>query len=312
VDTRDKRYDQFVVEHEDTLLNWLLAHIKESRTKIKATLSGHGVRVNGKIISKFDYPLAPGMKIAVSKSKKNDTFKNKYVKIVYEDKFLVVLEKNVGILSMAGGHRALNVKAVLDDYFQKTHQKCRAHVVHRLDRDTSGLMIYAKDMKTEQVLEHEWHQIVFDRRYVAVLSGEVEPDEGTIANWLKDNKAYVTYSSPVDNGGKYAVTHFFTLDRKDGRSLVEFRLETGRKNQIRVHMKDLGHPVAGDSKYGNGRNPIGRLALHAYRLFFFHPITGLRMEFETPLPPAFLHVFNRNEAYNIDSQPSDDSEEYNA
>ena len=112
-----------------------------------------------------------------------------------------------------------NVKAVLDDYFKKSRQRCTAHVVHRLDRDTSGLMIYAKDMETEQILEHNWHDIVFDRRYVAVLSGEMEEDEGTIENWLKDNKAYVTYSSPVDNGGKYAITHFRTLDRKDAAAI---------------------------------------------------------------------------------------------
>ena len=151
--------------------------------------------------------------MSVSKSKKNDQFHNRFVKIVYEDRFLVVIEKNIGILSMAAGHSALNVKTVLDDYFHRTRQKCTAHVVHRLDRDTSGLMIYAKDMQTEQLLEHDWHNIVYDRRYVAVVSGEMEHDEGTIANWLKDNKAYVTYSSPVDNGGKYAVTHFHVLDR---------------------------------------------------------------------------------------------------
>ncbi len=292
MDTRDKRYDQFVVEHEDTLLNWLLAHIKESRTKIKATLSGHGVRVNGKIISKFDYPLAPGMKIAVSKSKKNDTFKNKYVKIVYEDKFLVVLEKNVGILSMAAGHSSLNVKAVLDDYFRRSKQRCTAHVVHRLDRETSGLMIYAKDKQTELKLEEDWHHTVYDRRYVALLSGELMQDEGTIENWLKDNSAYFTYSSPVDNGGKYAITHFHVLRRAHGYSLVEFKLETGRKNQIRVHAADMGTPVCGDMKYGNGDDPIGRLCLHAYVLCFTHPVTHQRLEFNTAMPSQFLQVVN--------------------
>jgi len=272
-------------------LEWLLNHLGQSKSKTKATLQGRGIKVDDKVVTQFDFALQPGMKVSVSTTKKNDVFKSRYLKIVYEDPYIVVIEKNVGILSMAGGHRALNVKAVLDDYFQKTHQKCRAHVVHRLDRDTSGLMIYAKDMKTEQVLEHEWHQIVFDRRYVAVLSGEVEPDEGTIANWLKDNKAYVTYSSPVDNGGKYAVTHFFTLDRKDGRSLVEFRLETGRKNQIRVHAADMKHPVCGDVKYGNGDDPLHRLCLHAFLLCFYHPVTHEPMEFETPIPTAFRQLF---------------------
>lgn len=286
-----ERYTHYVVKEEAPLLEWLLNHLGQSKSKTKATLQGRGIKVDDKVVTQFDFALQPGMKVSVSTTKKNDVFKSRYLKIVYEDPYIVVIEKNVGILSMAGGHRALNVKAVLDDYFQKTHQKCRAHVVHRLDRDTSGLMIYAKDMKTEQVLEHEWHQIVYDRRYVAVLSGEVEPDEGTIANWLKDNKAYVTYSSPVDNGGKYAVTHFFTLDRKDGRSLVEFRLETGRKNQIRVHAADMKHPVCGDVKYGNGDDPLHRLCLHAFLLCFYHPVTHEPMEFETPIPTAFRQLF---------------------
>ena len=192
---------------------------------------------------------------------------------------------------MAAGHSSLNVKSVLDDYFHKSHQRCHVHVVHRLDRDTSGLMIYAKDMKTEQALEKDWHHIVYDRRYVAVLSGEVKEEGGTIANWLKDNKAYFTYSSPVDNGGKYAVTHFHTLQRKNGYSLVEYKLETGRKNQIRVHSADMGHPVCGDTKYGNGDDPCNRLALHAYMLCFEHPVTHERMDFTTPIPDSFLNVF---------------------
>ena len=280
------------MEQDDTLLNFLLNNVKESRSKIKATLQGRGIKVNGKTVTQFDYPVTAGTKIEVSKTKRNnDKLKSRYVKIVYEDQYLVVIEKNIGILSMAAGHKSLNVKAVLDDYFKKTRQRCTAHVVHRLDRDTSGLMIYAKDMETEQILEHNWHDIVFDRRYVAVVSGEMENDEGTIENWLKDNKAYVTYSSPVDNGGKYAITHYRVLDRTTEHSLVEYKLETGRKNQIRVHSADMGHPVCGDVKYGNGDDPLHRLCLHAYVLCFTHPITGERMEFDTPIPSQFRHLF---------------------
>lgn len=284
-------YDNYIVQEEMPLLEWLLAHVKGSRSKLKATLQGRGIKVNNKTITQFDFMLQPGMHLSVSRSKRNDTFRSKYVKLIYEDQYLVVVEKKAGILSMAAGHASLNVKTVLDEYFQRTRQRCHAHVVHRLDRDTSGLMVYAKDMQTEQILEHEWHQIVYDRRYVAVLSGEMQDDKGTIANWLKDNKAYHTYSSPVDNGGKYAVTHFFTLDRTTEFSLVEFKLETGRKNQIRVHAADMGHPVCGDVKYGNGSNPIGRLCLHAWLLCFYHPITHERMEFETPVPTEFTHLF---------------------
>ncbi len=285
-------YDHYTVNSEGTLLDWLLDNVKgESKSKIKSTLKGNGIKVGQKTISQFDYPLKPGMKISVSKSKKNDTFKSRYVKLVYEDRYIVVVEKNIGILSMAAGHSSLNVKAVLDDYFKKSRQKCFAHVVHRLDRDTSGLMIYAKDMQTEMLLEEDWHHTVYDRRYVAVVSGEVMEDEGTMASWLKDNKAYVTYSSPVDNGGKYAVTHFHVLNRTPDYSLVEYRLETGRKNQIRVHSADMGHPVCGDIKYGNGDNPVDRLCLHAYMLCFYHPITHERMEFQTQIPSLFRRLF---------------------
>ncbi|MBO5313773.1 MAG: RluA family pseudouridine synthase [Prevotella sp.] len=274
------------------LLEWLIANVKQSRSKIKATMQGSGIKVDGKIVTQFDFMLRKGMRVSISKSKKNtNQLKSRFVKIVYEDKYIVVIEKNTGILSMAAGHKSLNVKAVLDDYFHKCHLRCRAHVVHRLDRDTSGLMIYAKDIETEQILEHNWQEIVYDRRYVAVVSGEIVEEGGTIANWLKDNKAYVTFSSPVDNGGKYAVTHFHVLDRTTEHSLVEFSLETGRKNQIRVHSADMGHPVCGDVKYGNGDDPLHRLCLHAYMLCFYHPVTGERMEFQTGIPNNFRQLF---------------------
>lgn len=290
VDRKDN-YDHYVVQEQSTLLEWLIANLKESRTKIKATLKGQGVRVNGKYITRHDFPLVPGAKISVSKTKRNNTLKSRYVKIVYEDAYIVVIEKNVGILSMPAGHHSLNVKAVLDDYFHKTKQPCHAHVVHRLDRDTSGLMIYAKDKKTELALQADWKQTVYDRRYVAVVSGVMEEEEGTITGWLRDNKSYISYSSPTNNGGKYAVTHFYTLERSPYFSLVEFKLDTGRKNQIRVHAADMGHPVCGDPKYGNGDDPIGRLCLHAYVLCFYHPVTHKPMEFQTAVPHGFVQLF---------------------
>ena len=287
----ENNYKHYTVSEPSKLLDWLLANIGMSRTKVKDILHGQGIKVNGKVVTQFDYPLESGMKVAVSMTKKNNAFHSSYVKIVYEDRWIVVVEKNIGILSMAAGHSSLNVKAVLDDYFQKSKQHCQAHVVHRLDRDTSGLMVYAKDKQTELALEADWHHTVYDRRYVAVLSGVMEDNEGTIANWLKDNKAYITYSSPVDNGGKYAITHFYVLDRSGDHSLVEFKLETGRKNQIRVHAADMGHPVCGDPKYGNGDDPFGRLCLHAYVLCFYHPVTHQPMEFQTQIPQKFTELF---------------------
>ncbi len=282
------RYTDFTVKEESTLLPFIMHALNGiSRTRAKAILTGGGVRVNRAVEHRHDLPLKPGDKVEIGKQSGKEELKNKFVRIVYEDRQIVVVEKNVGILSMASAHHVFSVKTVLDDYFRKTHQKCTAHVVHRLDRDTSGLMIYAKTITAEQILEHNWQDIVTDRRYVALVEGKMEQKTGTVANWLKDNKAFFTFSSPTDNGGKYAVTHFRTLKAGEKRSLVELRLETGRKNQIRVHMQDLQHPVCGDVKYGSGDDPIGRLCLHAFRLHFYHPVTRELMKFETPIPAGF-------------------------
>lgn len=284
-------YEHYKVDSPMGLLDWLIANLNRSRSKIKATLAGHGIRVNGKVVTQYDFPLLPGMRVDVSKSQNVKELRNRYVSLVYEDRYIVVVNKKAGILSMPAGHSSLNVKSVLDDYFLQCHQHCKAHVVHRLDRDTSGLMIYAKDKQTELALESDWHNIVYDRRYIAVLSGVLSQDSGTIENWLKDNKAYFTYSSTVDNGGKLAISHFRVIKRNEFYSLVEFRLETGRKNQIRVHAADIDHPVCGDVKYGNGDDPIGRLCLHAYKLCFYHPVTHKPMEFSTDIPGSFRSLF---------------------
>ena len=291
---KKEKYVQMNVQDDAPLLEWLLENLKQSKSKTKATLQNRGIKVNNRTVTQFDFALHKGDKVSVSTSKKNDQFQSKYVKLVYEDRYLVVVEKSHGILSMSVGQSSLNVKTILDDYFKRSRQKCTAHVVHRLDRETSGLLIYAKDMETRQQLEHEWHHSVYDRRYIAVLSGRIEEEGGTVANWLKENKLYVTYSSPVDNGGKYAVTHFHVLRTTDTHSLVEFKLETGRKNQIRVHAADINHPVCGDTKYGNGDDPLKRLCLHAYILCFYHPVTHQPMEFSTQIPTGFKRILGKD------------------
>lgn len=287
------KYNELTVREETTLLEFLIKAMSLSRNRAKDILSGHGVTVDRRNTTRYDEPLHPGQVVRVSKHKQSNQLLNRYVKIVYEDKDLVVIEKSEGILSMPATAKQYSAKQVLDEYFAKRHFKCTAHIVHRLDRETSGLMMYAKSIEIAKILEDNWHDIVFDRRYIAAVSGEMEHEGGTIESWLKDNKAYVTYSSPEDpGGGKYAITHYHTLKTTARYSLVELKLETGRKNQIRVHMQDIGHPILGDNKYGNGSDPIGRLCLHAYRLHFYHPRTGEVMRFETSYPREFLKLFN--------------------
>lgn len=284
-------YTTFTVRHETTLLAFIQEALQGvSRSRAKAILQGSGCRVGRTVVTQHDYVLKPGDRVEISKHKQSATLNNRFVRLVYEDAQIIVVEKAIGILSMASAHHQFCVKTVLDNYLRQSHQRCTAHVVHRLDRDTSGLLVYAKTMEAEQILENNWHDIVVDRRYVALVSGRMEQKEGTVRSYLKDNKQYFTYSSQEDNGGKLAITHYRTLQTSDSHSLVELKLETGRKNQIRVHMSDLRHPVCGDVKYGNGDDPIGRLALHAFRLHFYHPITGELLKFETPIPGNFKLV----------------------
>lgn len=287
------KYNEYAVQQEALLMDFLSETLHGiSRNRLKDILRGHGIMVDRKLVTQYNFQLRPGMVVQVSKHRRKTELDNKWLRIVYEDKDIIVIEKAVGILSMAATAKQFCVKTILDEYFQKRHFKCHAHVVHRLDRETSGLMVYAKSIEAAQILESDWKRRVFDRRYIAVLDGQMEQEGGTVESFLKDNKACVTYSSPTDNGGKFAVTHYHTLKTTEDMSLVELRLETGRKNQIRVHMADLGHPVLGDNKYGNGRDPLHRLCLHAFRLFLYHPITNERMEFETPYPTPFMNLFN--------------------
>lgn len=289
------KYIEIPVREESNLMDFLLKQMGITKNRAKDLLTGRAVSVDRKLVTHYDTPLHPGQVVRVSRHRQNTMLLNKYVKIVYEDKDIIVIEKSEGILSMASTPKQYCVKNVLDEYFEKRHFKCTAHVVHRLDRETSGLMIYAKNIETAKILEDNWHDMVYDRRYIAVLCGRVEKEGGTIQSWLRESKSFVTYSSPTDNGGKLAITHYHRLRSTDDFSLVEMKLETGRKNQIRVHMADLGNPVAGDQKYGNGRDPLHRLALHAYRLNFYHPITREQMQFETPIPKEFLIFFNEKE-----------------
>jgi len=288
------KYNEYQVRKECTLTEFLNQQMSGiSRNHLKDILKGRGISVDKKVVTQYDYPLREGMIVRVSKHRRKTELNNKWISIVYEDKDIIVINKQPGILSMGANSKQFCVKTILDEYFARRHFKCHAHVVHRLDRETSGLMVYAKSIEAAQILQDDWKGRCFDRRYIAVVSGKMEKEGGTIESWLKDNKAFITFSSPEDNGGKFAVTHYHTLKTSDEYSLVELRLETGRKNQIRVHMSDIGHPVVGDDKYGDGSNPLKRLGLHAYRLFLYHPITNERMEFETSCPTNFIQLVGK-------------------
>ena len=278
----------YIVSEECELMEFLMKAMDGiSRTKVKKMLTYDLVNINDRVVSQHNFLLKPNMRVTVKKSSEGNRFKNFWVKIVFEDDHILVIEKKAGILSSSTSPKDESVKSVLNYYLDKSHQHANAHTVHRLDKFTSGLMIFAKSKKVALEFEDGWKERVYDRRYVALVHGELPKSQGTIASWLKDDSHYVTHSSQEDNGGKYAVSHYKKLKSGNGYSLVEMQLETGRKNQIRVHLQDLGCPVVGDLKYGDGSDPIHRLGLHAYKLCFKHPVTGEDMKFETDIPKAF-------------------------
>ena len=283
----------FKVVQDAVLIEFLMEKMHGiSRNRAKALISNRVVLVNNLITT---HPLADikvGDIVQLDRTKHKKAFHSNELDIVYEDPYLLVIDKRPGLLSMSNNTRQQTVQTVLNRYLEKGGGRNTSHLVHRLDRDTSGLMVYAKDVQTQQSLVRGWQELVTDRRYIALVEGELENSRGRIQSWLTEDKRFITHSSPVDNGGKFAVTHYNVLSSTNGYSLVECELETGRKNQIRVHMADLGHPVVGDRKYGSEGDPMRRLGLHAYMLCFTHPVTGKHMRFETPVPVPFEKCLN--------------------
>lgn len=284
----------FNVIKEALLIDFIMEKMHGiSRNRAKALISNRVVLVNNTITTHPLTELHPGQVVQLDRSKHKRAFNSKDLDIVYEDPYLLVIDKHPGVLSMSNNTRQLTAQAVLNRYLEKGGGRNTSHLVHRLDRDTSGLMVYAKDVQTQQSLINGWQELVTDRRYVALVEGVFEKQRGTIRSWLTEDKRFITHSSPIDNGGKYAVTHYEVLESSNGYSLVECVLETGRKNQIRVHMAELGHPVVGDAKYGSKCDVMRRLGLHAYMLCFTHPVTGKHLRFETPLPASFERCLSR-------------------
>jgi 23S rRNA pseudouridine1911/1915/1917 synthase len=285
------KYTVIPVDEPAGLMEFLMKKMDGiSRNKVKSLLVNRVVLVDNVITTQYNFALQPGMKVQISKAKHNHEFRNPMLNLVYEDAYLLVVEKKEGLLSVSTERqKERTAQHILQDYVKRTHRNNRVFVVHRLDRETSGLMMYAKDELTQRTLRDNWHDIVVDRRYVTVVEGEMEKDTDTVHSWLTDRTFYVS-SSPTDDGGKEAITHYKTIKRANGYSMVELQLETGRKNQIRVHMSELGHPVIGDVRYGSEIDPLGRMALHAFKLCFYHPVTGELMEFETPYPGNFKNL----------------------
>ncbi|WHY20623.1 RluA family pseudouridine synthase [Paenibacillus sp. G2S3] len=280
----------FTVNEPSELLPFLLIHITgRGRNAIKSILSRGQVAVNGKVVTQHNLQLHPGQTVTIDQEKPVQVAEMIGLTIVHEDDDLIIIQKDAGLLSIATAEEnELTAYRQLMEHVRISNPKNRIFVVHRLDRDTSGVMMFAKSERIQQALQTTWKDTVKERSYVALVEGAVKRPEGTVSSWLKETSTLKMYSSPHEGDGLHAITHYKLIQANRHFSLLEVKLETGRKNQIRVHMADIGHPIAGDKKYGAETKTVGRLGLHARVLSFIHPTSGELMTFESPIPKTFL------------------------
>jgi 23S rRNA pseudouridine1911/1915/1917 synthase len=286
--SKSSRERKVSVKEEGLLLPFLFQLLNgQSKSSVKAMLAHGQISVNGKLTTQFNDPLHVGDEVSINYGRGVEEFNNPLLTIVWEDDYLIVINKKEGLLSVSNSRvQERTAFHILSDYVKKKDPRNKIFILHRLDRDTSGIMMFAKDVDVQHRLRSTWNDSITQRTYVAVVEGKPEKETDLLVSNLMENKQMQVYVT--SNGdGKEAITRYHVINSNGRYSLLELDLETGRKNQIRVQMQSIGHPIAGDYKYGAETNPTGRLMLHARRLFFIHPITGEEMRFETRIPDMF-------------------------
>jgi 23S rRNA pseudouridine1911/1915/1917 synthase len=265
-----------------------------SRNSIKSLLAHRQVRVNGKVSTQFNLMLQVNDRVIIQSGRGNIELSHPKLRIIFEDEYLIVVDKKESLLTVSTGKTdETTAFSILKTYVKKSGSSNRIYVVHRLDRETSGVIVFAKNREVQLILQENWHRIVTRRVYTALVEGKMEKEKDTIESWLTENaKSLKIHSSSTNDGGQQAITHYRTIKSNDEYSLLELELETGRKNQIRVHLENIRHPIVGDKKYGSMQSPIRRLGLHASILEFYHPITTEIVHFEVAAPRSFLNIFH--------------------
>lgn len=291
----------FTVGKPMGLLDFLFENIKgKGVNKVKSTLKYRLVSVDGRVTTQFDYPLREGQVVTIASYKpeyKRDSTPD-VPEIIYEDDDIIVINKPAGMLAVAtDDEKEKTAYHTITEYVKRKNQNNRIFIVHRLDRDTSGILLFAKNDKVKYDLQDNWNEYVKYRGYCAVVEGQPEEDKGRIESWLKQTDSMLVYSSRVKGDGKLSITNYEVKRSSRDYSLVAVNIETGRKNQIRAHFSGMGCPIAGDKKYGAKTNPIHRLALHADRLVIYIPHLGKEMEWRLPVPPRFLYMMKHEDEY---------------
>ena len=290
-----KLFKEVRVKSSTQLLTFLLENYPSlSRNNIKHLLTNQQVLVNGAAVRQFDFLLAKDDIISISPYKvRKDGKRISKLKILYEDDELIAIDKPHGLLSIATDkEKEVTAYRIMMDYVREANPKNRVFVLHRLDKETSGVLVFAKNEQIRDTLQDKWNDIAKTREYIAICEGIFDKKEGTRVSYLLPTKTNLMYSSHKPKDGQKAITHYHVEAETDEYSLLRVNIDTGRKNQIRVHMSDLGHKVVGDDKYGSNTNPINRMGLHARVLEFDHPLTKRHFKFIANTPKEFLELFN--------------------
>ncbi len=284
---------QFSVSEPTELMLFLIDKLpQKNRRVIKALLRDKQVMVDELTVSQFNHPLNAGQIVRVNFEKVAELPQFRGLKVLYEDDFLIVVEKEVGVLSVATDKQKQNTAySILNDYIKSENPAGNIYVVHRLDRETSGVMMFAKSKEAQLLLQESWNDTIIERTYLAVVEGTPSPAKDRIVSYLVESKALIVYSTQNENIGRQAITNYEVIRSNNKFAMLQLNLETGRKNQIRVHMQDIEHPIVGDIKYGSNQNPINRLGLHAWVLSFEHPFLKKQFRFETVIPAEFTNLF---------------------
>ncbi len=288
---------EFKVHEECELLPFLLEKYPHlSRNNVKSLLSNHQVAVDGAPVSQFNLKLTKDDIVIVSK-RKIAKHERKNLPIIFENDEFIVINKPSGLLSVASDNeKGRTAYRMVTDFVQQQNKHNRIYVVHRLDEDTSGVLMFAKNPYIREELQKNWSNIVKSRRYYAITDGVFEKSEDRLVDYLKENSLnlmYVTKNSK-DKDAKKCITNYKVIKNNDKYTLLDINIETGRKNQIRVQLGNIDHYVIGDDKYGEPSDPLKRLGLHSYELSFVHPINGKLFTFKAPMPDEFNKLFNNN------------------
>lgn len=277
---------------ETTLLNFLYQILApKSKSDIKSMLAHHHVAVNGQPLTQFDTPLTPRDKVSVNFTRPFAVLRGGQLHIIYEDRYLVVVEKAAGLLSMGHDSNKKTAHTLITDYLKQKDPRAMAYICHRLDQYTSGILLFAKDPDTQRELRYNWDNYIRERSYTAVVEGCPEEENQELRHYLVENNANMkVYVARKPDEGRLAITRYRVVQANDYHALLDIQIFTGRKNQIRVQLAEIGYPVAGDRKYGGRTNPIGRLMLHNHRIALTHPVTGELLRFEAPIPASFRKV----------------------